>query len=130
MNELDDLKSALAKIHMTLKTDLTGIEEIMNEVLDIGKSFGLNPEKRVEGYALTPSHQAAVIGLPHLRVAQINDLIMVWIRAPYALDEERCKLLGLDAEQLYQKLLYAAREIAEILKKYSKESEFLQISLP
>ena len=61
---------------------------------------------------------------------EINNLLTIWIRAPYALDEARCRAIGLDAKDLYQRLLTGAREIAKTLEKYSRSAEFLQISLP
>jgi len=127
---LEELRRKLAKIHLTLRIHEGDVESVMKEILEIGRSLNLNLEKRAEGYAFTPSHQAALIGLPHLRVARIGDLLTIWIRAPYALDEARCRAIGLDARDLYQKLLTGAREIAKTLEKYSRSAEFLQISLP
>ncbi len=130
VKKIEELRIRLAKIHISLKSDITKVDDILREVLDVGRLVGLTPEKRAEGYALTVSHQAAVVGLPHLRIAKARDLVTVWIRAPYALDESRCEAVGIDAEELYQKLLAGARKIGEIFRKHSGESEFLQISLP
>ena len=124
------MRNRLARIHITLKIGGEEIESLLKEVLDAARSVGLNPESRVEGFALTPSHEAAVIGLPHLRVARVSDLLMVWVRAPYSLDRERCRYVGLDADELYEMLLAGARKIAEILRRYSKSAEYLEISLP
>jgi len=124
------LRDRLARIHITLKISGEEIESLLKEVLDAARSVGLNPESRVEGLALTPSHEAAVIGLPHLRVARVSDLLMVWVRAPYSLDREKCRYVGLDADELYEMLLAGARRIAEIFRRYSKSAEYLEISLP
>jgi len=115
---------------MVLKTGEADVEDILSEILEAMKSIGLNPEKRAEGYAFTPSHEAAVIGLPHLRLAKIDDLLTVWVRAPHGLNENRCRAAGLNVEELYQKLLEGAEKIAEIFRKYSRESDFVQISMP
>ena len=130
MSSVEDLRDRLARIHITLKISGEDIESLLKEVLDAARSVGLNPESRVEGFALTPSHEAAVIGLPHLRVARVSDLLMVWVRAPYSLDREKCRYVGLDAEELYEMLLAGARRIAEIFRRYSKSAEYLEISLP
>ena len=71
-----------------------------------------------------------MIGLPHLRIARIGDLLMVWIRAPYSLDQRKCRSIGLSADELYEMLLAGARKIAEILRRHSKSAEYLEISLP
>lgn len=130
MSSVEDLRDRLARIHITLKISGEEIESLLKEVLDAGRSVGLNPESRVEGFALTPSHEAAVIGLPHLRVARVSDLLMIWVRAPYSLDREKCRYVGLDADELYEMLLAGARRIAEIFRRYSKSAEYLEISLP
>jgi hypothetical protein len=130
MSGIEDMRQGLARIHLTLKAPLKRIEKILDEVLEAGRSVGLSPERRAEGYALLPSREAAVIGLPHLRVAVINDLLTVWIRAPYALDEDRCMVAGIDAGKLYEMLLAGAVRIAEIMRKHSAGGELLQISLP
>ena len=130
MSSVEDLRDRLARIHITLKISGEELESLLKEVLDAGRSVGLNPENRVEGFALTPSHEAAVIGLPHLRVARVSDLLMIWVRAPYSLDREKCRYVGLDADELYEMLLAGARKIAEILRRYSKSAEYLEISLP
>ena len=130
MSSVEDLRDRLARIHITLKISGEEIESLLKEVLDAARSVGLNPESRVEGFALTPSHEAAVIGLPHLRIARIGDLLMVWVRAPYSLDREKCRYVGLDADELYEMLLAGARRIAEIFRRYSKSAEYLEISLP
>ena len=130
MSSVEDLRDRLARIHITLKISGEEIESLLKEVLDAARSVGLNPESRVEGFALTPSHEAAVIGLPHLRVARVSDLLMVWVRAPYSLDREKCRYVGLDADELYEMLLAGARRIAEIFRRYSKSAEYLEISLP
>ena len=124
------MRDRLARIHITLKISGEEIESLLKEVLDAGRSVGLNPESRVEGFALTPSHEAAVVGLPHLRIARISDLLMVWVRAPYSLDQEKCRSIGLNADELYEMLLAGARRIAEIFRRYSKSAEYLEISLP
>jgi len=130
VSSVEDLRDRLARIHITLKISGEEIESLLKEVLDAGRSVGLNPESRVEGFALTPSHEAAVIGLPHLRVARVSDLLMIWVRAPYSLDREKCRYVGLDADELYEMLLAGARRIAEIFRRYSKSAEYLEISLP
>lgn len=130
MSGLEDLRRELAEIHLTLKASVEDIEKLLEEILEVGRSLNLTPEKRAEGYALTPSHNVAILGLPHLRIARIGDLLTIWVRAPYALDEERCRLAGISAEELHQKLLAGAIRIAEILRKHSEKGEFLQISLP
>jgi hypothetical protein len=130
MSGIEDMRQGLARIHFTLKAPPKRIEKILDEVLEAGRSVGLSPERRAEGYALLPSHEAAVIGLPHLRVSVINDLITAWVRAPYALDEERCMVAGINAGKLYEMLLAGAVRIAEIMRKHSTGGEFLQISLP
>ncbi|MCD6261276.1 MAG: hypothetical protein J7J28_05790 [Thaumarchaeota archaeon] len=130
MSSVEDLRDRLARIHITLKISGEEIESLLKEVLDAARSVGLNPESRVEGFALTPSHEAAVIGLPHLRVARVSDLLMIWVRAPYSLDREKCRYVGLDADELYEMLLAGARRIAEIFRRYSKSAEYLEISLP
>ena len=124
------MRDRLARIHITLKISGEEIESLLKEVLDAGRSVGLNPESRVEGFALTPSHEAAVVGLPHLRIARISDLLMVWVRAPYSLDQEKCRSIGLNADELYEMLLAGAKRIAEIFRRYSKSAEYLEISLP
>ena len=130
MRNVEDLRSRLVNVHMVLKAGEVDVENILNDVLEAVKSVGLNPERRAEGYAFTPSHEAAVIGLPHLRLAVIDDLLSVWVRAPHGLDENLCRMVGLDVEELYQKLLEGAEKIAEVFRKYSKKGEFMQISLP
>ena len=130
MSSVEDLRDRLARIHITLKISGEEIESLLKEVLDAGRSVGLNPENRVEGFALTPSHEAAVVGLPHLRIARISDLLMVWVRAPYSLDQEKCRSIGLNADELYEMLLAGARRIAEIFRRYSKSAEYLEITLP
>jgi len=130
VSSVEDLRDRLARIHITLKISGEEIESLLKEVLDAARSVRLNPESRVEGFALTPSHEAAVIGLPHLRVARVSDLLMVWVRAPYSLDREKCRYVGLDADELYEMLLAGARRIAEIFRRYSKSAEYLEISLP
>ena len=130
MSSVEDLRDRLARIHITLKISGEEIESLLKEVLDAGRSVGLNPESRVEGFALTPSHEAAVVGLPHLRIARISDLLMVWVRAPYSLDQEKCRSIGLNADELYEMLLAGARRIAEIFRRYSKSAEYLEITLP
>ncbi len=128
--ELNELREKLARIRITLKADVRDVEELMEDLLKAGSSAGLKVERRAEGYALTPSHEAAVIGLPHLRIARIGDLLMIWVRAPYSLDEQRCRVLGLDAENLYQALSTGAKRIAEILRSRFGEDELVQLSLP
>ena len=130
MSSVEDLRNRLARIHITLKIGGEEIESLLKEVLDAARSVGLNPESRVEGFALTPSHEAAVVGLPHLRIARISDLLMIWVRAPYALDRERCRSIGLDADELYDMLSTAAERIAEILRRCSEKAEYLEVSLP
>ena len=130
MSSVEDLRDRLARIHITLKISGEEIESLLKEVLNAARSVGLNPESRVEGFALTPSHEAAVIGLPHLRVARVSDLLMIWVRAPYSLDREKCRYVGLDADELYEMLLAGARRIAEIFRRYSKSAEYLEITLP
>jgi len=130
VSSVEDLRDRLARIHITLKISGEEIESLLKEVLDAGRSVGLNPESRVEGFALTPSHEAAVVGLPHLRIARISDLLMVWVRAPYSLDQEKCRSIGLNADELYEMLLAGARRIAEIFRRYSKSAEYLEITLP
>lgn len=130
MTNVDELRDRLAMIHITLKISGEEVENLLREVLDAGRSVGLDPENRVEGFALIPSREAAEIGLPHLRVAKVSDLLMIWVRAPYALDRERCRAIGLDANRLYEMLLTGARKIAEIFRRYSKNAEYLEISLP
>jgi len=56
--------------------------------------------------------------------------LMIWVRAPYALDQERCRSIGLDADELYNMLSTAAERIAEILRRCSEKAEYLEISLP
>jgi len=46
------------------------------------------------------------------------------------LDREKCRYVGLDADELYEMLLAGARRIAEIFRRYSKSAEYLEISLP
>ena len=130
MSDVGELRDRLARIRITLKISGERAESLLREILDAGRSVGLSPESRAEGFALTPSHEAAVIGLPHLRVARISDLLMIWVRAPYALDQERCRSIGLDADELYNMLSTAAERIAEILRRCSEEAEYLEISLP
>ncbi|HDD56573.1 MAG TPA: hypothetical protein ENG18_00965 [Nitrososphaeria archaeon] len=130
MSSVEDLRDRLARIHITLKISGEEIESLLKEVLDAGRSVGLNPESRVEGFALTPSHEAAVVGLPHLRIARISDLLMVWVRAPYSLDQEKCRSIGLNADELYEMLLAGAKRIVEIFRRYSKSAEYLEITLP
>jgi len=130
VSELNELREKLARIRITLKADVRNIEKLMEDLLRAGSSAGLKVERRAEGYALMPSHEAAVIGLPHLRIAEIGDLLMIWVRAPYSLDERRCRAVGLDAENLYQALLMGAKRIAEILRRRFGEDELIQISLP
>ena len=130
MSNVEELGDRLAMIHITLKIGGESVESLLKEVLEAGRSVGLNPESRVEGFALTPSHEAAAIGLPHLRIARISDLLMIWVRAPYALDQEKCRFVGLNADELYEMLLTGAERIAEIFRKYSKDAEYLEISLP
>ncbi|HDJ66842.1 MAG TPA: hypothetical protein ENF33_03950 [Nitrososphaeria archaeon] len=130
MSSVEELRDRLARIHITLKVNDERVKSLLEEVLDAGRSVGLNPESRVEGFALTPSHEAAVIGLPHLRIARIGDLLMVWVRAPYSLDQGKCRSIGLSADELYEMLLAGARKIAEILRRYSKSAEYLEITLP
>ena len=55
---------------------------------------------------------------------------MDWVRAPYSLDREKCRYVGLDADELYEMLLAGAKKIAEIFRRYSKSAEYLEISLP
>jgi len=130
VSSVEDLRDRLARIHITLKISGEEIESLLKEVLDAGRSVGLNPESRVEGFALTPSHEAAVVGLPHLRIARISDLLMVWVRAPYSLDQEKCRSIGLNADELYEMLLAGAKRIVEIFRRYSKSAEYLEITLP
>ena len=130
VSEPNELREKLARIRITLKADVRNIEKLMEDLLRAGSSAGLKVERRAEGYALMPSHEAAVIGLPHLRIARIGDLLMIWIRAPYSLDERRCRAVGLDVENLYQALLTGAKRIAEILRRRFGEDELIQISLP
>ncbi len=130
MEKVEKLRGRLVSIRMVLTADEGDIEKILNEVLEAMKDIGLNPEKRAEGYAFPPSHEAAVIGLPHLRLARRGDLLTVWVRAPHGLEERRCRIVGLSVDGLYQKLVEGAERIAEIFRKYSKESEFIHISLP
>lgn len=130
MSRFENFGQDLAKIHLTLKIHEKYVEDLMEEILEVGKSLNLEPERRAEGYALTPSHRAAAIGLPHLRIAITENLITVWVRSPYALDEEKCRLVGIDAEELYRRLLTGAIKMAEILRKYSEKGEYIQISLP
>ena len=131
MSGIEKLRNELARIHMTFKMGaVENVDDLVMEILEAEKSIGLEPWRRAEGYALTPSTKAAVAGLPHLRIAKIDDLLTVWIRAPYALDENRCRMVGLEAGDLYRRLLAGAKKIAEIFRKYSEKSEFLQISLP
>jgi hypothetical protein len=130
MSEIEDIRQRLAKIHLTLKAPPKRIQKILDEVLEAGRSVGLSPERRAEGYALIPSREAAVMGLPHLRVAVISDLLTVWVRAPYSLGEERCTIAGIDAGELYEMILAGAMRIAEIMRKHSTSGEFVQISLP
>lgn len=129
MSEINELREELARIRITLKANVRDIEEIMKPLLEAGSSAGLKVERRAEGYALTPSHEAAVMGLPHLRVARIGDLLMIWVRAPYSLDEQRCCAAGLDARNLYRALLMGAERIAEVLRRRFGEDELIQISL-
>ena len=130
MNNVRELRDRLARIRITLKISGEEVESLLREILNAGRSVGLNPESRAEGFALAPSHEAAVIGLPHLRVARISDFLMIWVRAPYALEQERCRSIGLDADELYNMLSTAAEKIAEILRRCSEKAEYLEISLP
>jgi len=130
VSSIEELRDRLARIHITLKISGEEIGSLLKEILDAGRSVGLNPENRAEGFALIPSHEAAEAGLPHLRVARISDLLIIWVRAPYALDQERCKLIGLNADELYKMLLTGAERIAEIFRRYSKNAEYLEMSLP
>lgn len=130
MSELDELRKRLAEIRIVLKADVKSVEMLMKEILEAGSSAGLEVERRAEGYALIPSREAAAIGLPHLRIARVGDLLMVWVRAPYSLDENRCRVVGLDARDLYRILLMSAERIAGILRRRFGESELVQLSLP
>lgn len=130
MSNIEDMRQGLARIHMTLKAPPEHINRIVREILEAGRSIGLNPEERAEGYALTPSHEVAIMGLPHLRVAIMEDILTIWVRAPYSLDEKRCENAGISVGKLYELIIAGAVKIAEILEKHSMEREFLQISLP
>lgn len=130
ISEIENMREGLAKINMTLKTSPERIDEVMKEILEAGKSVGLNPEKRAEGYALTPSREAAVMGLPHLRVAIMGDILTIWVRAPYSLDDVKCESAGMSARELYEMIVIGAVRIAEILRRYAEREELLQISLP
>lgn len=130
MSGIEEMREGLARIHITLKASPERVEEITEEILEVGRSAGLNPEKRAEGYALMPSREMAVMGLPHLRVAIMEEILTIWVRAPYSLDEERCEGAGISAGELYEMLLAAAVKMAEILRKHSAKDEFLQVSLP
>ena len=59
MNDLSELRRRLAAIHITLKADAEEIRKLMKDLLEAGRSIGLEAEKRAEGYALTPSREAA-----------------------------------------------------------------------
>ncbi len=130
MNDLSELRRRLAAIHITLKADAEEIRKLMKDLLEAGRSIGLEAEKRAEGYALTPSRKAAEIGLPHLRIAWMGDLLTVWVRAPYSLDEMRCEMVGIEAEKLYGMILLGARRMADVLRRSFKEDDFLQVTLP
>ena len=130
MSKLNELREKLARIRIALKANVRNVEELIEELLKAGSSAGLKVERRAEGYALTPSREAAVAGLPHLRMARVGDLLMIWVRAPYSLDELRCRAVGLNAENLYQMILAGAEKIAEILRRRYGEDELIQISMP
>ena len=130
MNELEKLRSGLAEIHVTFKADSKTIDEALKEILEAEQAIGLTPWKRVEGYALVPSREAAVIGLPHLRIARSDDLMTIWVRAPYALDGGLCREVELDVEELYNLLLKGALQAVEVLKKHLRKDDVLQVSLP
>ena len=128
--DVDEMRRELASISLVLKVDPSLMENLINEVVETVNSMGLRAEKRAEGYAFIPSIEAAVIGLPHLRLAHRGDLVTIWVRDPYALDGERCERVGISAMELHKLLVEGARKIASIFKHYGKEGDTLTISLP
>lgn len=127
---IEELKRELASINLVLKIEPTFIKKICDEILEIAGSKGLQIERRAEGYALTPSPEAAVVGLPHLRLALRGDVVTMWVRAPYSLSEELCEKVGLKPETIHQMLLKAAQEIASLFRRYGKNEDYVMISLP
>ena len=127
---MERMMDDLASIKLALRVGPEEAEKISKEILEAMSSFKLYPDRRAEGYAFIPSRQAAVAGLPHLRLAYREGFLIAWVRAPYSMRRELCEMLGLKPETLYQELLGAAKRIASILEKHGIEGENLMISLP
>lgn len=130
MRDLGELRRRLAEVRIILRLDEADLGEVIDELLEAGRAAGLNPERRAEGYALAPSRLAAALGLPHLRIGFLDNLLMIWVRAPHSLDDLLCEIAGLSAEKLYEMILSGARGMAETLRRHFEEDDVLQISLP
>ena len=127
---MEDLRKNLGMIRLALETNFLDIDKICEEIVKEVSSLGLSPQQRAEGYAFVPSIEAMILGLPQLRLGKINGLLTAWIRAPHALDEGKCRMVGLNAEEVYTRLISGATKIAEIFMKYCSDKEALMISLP
>jgi len=86
------------------------LAELIREAVE---ETGLIAFIRAEGYAFMPSEAVGRLGLPHLRLALMDDRISLWVRDPHKLG-----LGPFGAEELYRGIIEGVRAAASVVSDY------------
>lgn len=109
--------SSISIVVFLLPGDEQGLVERIRRAVE---GAGMRAFIRAEGYAFMPSEVVGALGLPHLRLAVVEDRIVMWVRDPFRLGEG-CLEAGLAPQDLYEGITRAARAAASEVLAYCSE---------
>ena len=118
--DLEGMRKALSSIRLVvfpLPGDTPYLVERLREAV---VNAGLLAFVRAEGYAFMHTELVGIYGLPHLRLAVMDDRISMWVRDPDKLGLGP-ELPGLPVDKLYEGILRAARAAASVIREYQAE---------
>lgn len=130
MTSMDEMGRKLEQIRLVAILDPADATKLYREVLKAIESVGLVALPRAEGHAFFPSQEVPALRIPHLRLAHYGDRVMVWVRSPYDLNEQRARLAGFPAEGIYRRMVLAAKKAADVFEAHRRLASVVQISLP
>ncbi len=128
--EVDKYGRLLQSIRLAITLKPNKIQDLKRKIPKIAKELGVYAYPRAEGYALMHDESVGALGLPHLRIAFVENRSIVWVRDPYNFKVNFLRLAGYSIERYYNEILRIAKKLEEVFRSFQKDAEELSISLP